>query len=203
MTPRIGSVFRYNCPVSDTLQQLVTRRLIATPPPYFLTPPRAPTWGNADIEDCPRLMWLLSITITGDPELFCHTDWGCLYTKHFALSFGIAQNKISHAVFMGLKHSFCINTLQAEAPLMTIQFHLRAVLTQGQVVRGPGRGCRVAWTHNSILTPASLAAAGGHIMEYVSRLRVTSVRKFSNMRWSIAVSSRHTNYSTSAKICLV
>ena len=34
-------------------------------------------------------------------------------------------------------------------------------------------------------------------------LGVMSVRKFSNMRWSIAVSSRHTNYSTSAKIFLV
>ena len=108
---------------------------------------------------------------------------------------------------MGLKHSFCI--IKAEAPLMTIQFHLRAVLTRGRwcEARGGGAGgggwWRVAWTHNSILTPASRAAAGGHIMEYVSRLRVTSVRKFSNMRWSIAVSSRHTNYSTSAKICLV
>ena len=48
--------------------------------------------------------------------------------------------------FIGQKHLFSIITLQAEAPLMTIQFHLRAVLTWGRwcEARGGGAGwCRV------------------------------------------------------------
>ena len=76
---------------------------------------------------------------------------------------------------------------------------------KGQVVQGGARW-RVAWAgpHNSILTPASPGRGRGpyHGIRFTA-LGVTSVRKFSNMRWSIAVSSRHTNYSTSAKIFLV
>ena len=112
--------------------QLVTRLWLPHllhPAPCFLTPPRAPTWGNADIKDCPRLIWLLSITNKGDPELFYQTeDWG----RHFALNFGkkpFAQNKISHVVLWDENTNFFIITLQAEAPLVTIRFHLRAVLT--------------------------------------------------------------------------